>query len=77
MTFSYGIQDVYRTLDVMNLREFAEYQNSVIAELGTGYTPTEEFADPSLLGEGTRLAGCNLPPGIYNGSSAGHIRRQG
>src|SRR5512133_243177 len=51
--FSYGLQDVTRTLDVMNLREFAEYQNSVIAELGPGYTPTEEFADPSLLGEGT------------------------
>ena len=51
--FSYGIQDVTRTLDVMNLQEFAEYQNSVIAELGPGYTPTEEFADPSLLGEGT------------------------
>ena len=51
--FSYGIQQVGRTLDVMNLREFAEYQNSVIAELGAGYTPTEEFADPSLLGEGT------------------------
>jgi len=51
--FSYGIQQVGRTLDVMNLREFAEYQNSIIAELGTGYNPTEEFADPSLLGEGT------------------------
>jgi len=51
--FSYGIQQVGRTLDVMNLREFAEYQNGIIAELGTGYTPTEEFADPSLLGEGT------------------------
>jgi len=51
--FSYGLQQVSRTLDVMNLREFAEYQNSVIAELGSGYTPTEEFADPSLLGEGT------------------------
>ena len=50
---SYGIQDVYRTLDVMNLREFAQYQNEIIAELGPGYTPTEEFADPSLLGEGT------------------------
>jgi TonB-linked SusC/RagA family outer membrane protein len=51
--FSYGLQSVTRKVDVMNLREFAEYQNSVIAELGPGYTPTEEFADPSLLGEGT------------------------
>ena len=51
--FSYGLQNVTRTLDVMNLRQFAEYQNGVIAELGPGYTPTEEFADPSLLGEGT------------------------
>lgn len=51
--FSYGLQNVVRTLDVMNLRQFAEYQNSVIAELGPGYIPTEEFADPSLLGDGT------------------------
>jgi TonB-linked SusC/RagA family outer membrane protein len=51
--FSYGLQEVGRTLDVMNLREFAEYQNGIIAELGTGYNFTEEFADPSLLGEGT------------------------
>ncbi len=51
--FSYGLQDVTRKLDVMNLRQFAEYQNSVIGELGTSYTPTEEFADPSLLGKGT------------------------
>ena len=29
--FSYGLQDVIRKLDVMNLRQFAEYQNSVIA----------------------------------------------
>ena len=51
--FTYGIQSVANTLDVMNLRQFAEYQNGVIAELGPGYTPTEEFKDPSLLGEGT------------------------
>ena len=51
--FSYGLQQVARTLDVMNLRQFARYQNSVIAELGAGYIPTEEFADPSLLGKGT------------------------
>lgn len=51
--FSYGLQSVTKKLDVMNLREFAEYQNSVIAELGPGYIPTEEFADPSLLGKGT------------------------
>ena len=50
---SYGLQDVTKKLDVMNLRQFAEYQNSVIAELGAGWNPAEEFADPSLLGEGT------------------------
>lgn len=49
--FSYGEQRVAKLLDVMNLQQFAEYQNAVIADLG--WTPTEEFKDPSILGEGT------------------------
>lgn len=47
----YGQQQVYRTLDVMNLREFAQYQNEVAPIIGL--TPSAEFADPSILGEGT------------------------
>ncbi len=47
----YGISDVVKKLDVMNLREFAKYQNEVVSILGI--QPTEEFADPSVLGNGT------------------------
>lgn len=47
----YGQQQVQKKLDVMNLREFAQYQNEVLPVLGQ--LPTEEFKDPSILGEGT------------------------
>ena len=47
----YGISNVVKKLDVMNLREFAKYQNEVVPILGI--QPTEEFADPSVLGNGT------------------------
>lgn len=49
--FYTGQQQVYRKLDLMNLREFAKYQNEVAPLIGT--PPTEEFKDPSLLGSGT------------------------
>jgi TonB-dependent starch-binding outer membrane protein SusC len=47
----YGQAQVTRKLDLMNLREFAEYQNAVAPIVGR--EPAAEFADPSLLGEGT------------------------
>ncbi|HRQ49465.1 MAG TPA: SusC/RagA family TonB-linked outer membrane protein, partial [Agriterribacter sp.] len=47
----YGQSNVVKKLDVMNLREFAQYQNEVAPLLGA--TPSEEFQDPSLLGPGT------------------------
>lgn len=47
----YGTSNVARKLDIMNLREFAQYQNEVAPILGL--QPTEEFADPSVLGPGT------------------------
>lgn len=47
----FGQQRVARKLDLMNLREFAEYQNATGPLLGL--TPSPEFADPSILGEGT------------------------
>jgi len=46
-----GQQQIYRKLDVMNLREFAQYQNEVAPLVGA--TPSAEFQDPSILGEGT------------------------
>jgi TonB-linked SusC/RagA family outer membrane protein len=47
----FGIQQLPNQLDVLNLREYAEYQNLRASVLGWG--AREEFADPSLLGDGT------------------------
>ena len=47
----YGLQQLPKKLDVLNLREYAEYQNLRAQVLGFG--DREEFKDPSLLGEGT------------------------
>lgn len=47
----YGQQQVAKTLDLMNLREFAQYQNEVAPLIGA--IPSPEFKDPSVLGEGT------------------------
>jgi TonB-linked SusC/RagA family outer membrane protein len=46
-----GNQIVQKKLDIMNLREFAQYQNEVAPILGM--TPSAEFADPTVLGRGT------------------------
>jgi TonB-dependent starch-binding outer membrane protein SusC len=46
-----GVSEVARKLDLMNLREFAQYQNEVAPIIGI--QPTAEFRDPSLLGAGT------------------------
>lgn len=48
---SFGMSQITKRLDVMNLKEFAQYQNSILPLINM--TPTAEFADPSLLGEGT------------------------
>ena len=48
----YAVQDVYKTVDMMNLREYAEYNNEVAQEVST-IGENANFADPSLLGEGT------------------------
>lgn len=47
----YGKSEVYRKLNLMNLREFAQYQNSIVNIIGAD--STAEFKDPSVLGEGT------------------------
>lgn len=48
----YGIQSMPKFLDMMNLREYAQFRNDFAAETA-GETPDPRFADPSLLGEGT------------------------
>lgn len=54
--FSYqgkvGVQQQNRRLEMMNLREFAEYSNSVAQE-SNSIDNRPEFLDPSLLGAGT------------------------
>ncbi len=47
----YGLQQLPKQLDVLNLREYAEYQNLRADVIGFG--KRGEFADLSLLGEGT------------------------
>jgi len=48
----YGLQRQPNRLDMMNLREFAEYSNSVSQETNS-LENREEFLDPTLLGVGT------------------------
>ncbi|WP_303919519.1 TonB-dependent receptor [Draconibacterium sediminis] len=47
-----GVQDQRTRLEMMNLREFAEYSNSVAME-NNALESRNEFLDPSLLGAGT------------------------
>lgn len=47
----YSIQDVPKLLPTMNLQEYATYQNAVSKV--NGYGEVAEFADVSILGEGT------------------------
>lgn len=46
-----GQSRVANKLDLMNLKEFAQYQNEVAPLIGL--TPSDEFKDSSLLGNGT------------------------
>jgi len=48
----YGIQDQVARLDIMDLRQFAQYSIDWAAET-SGRDPRVEFQDPSILGEGT------------------------
>ncbi|NDV95120.1 TonB-dependent receptor [Dysgonomonas sp. 521] len=47
----YGIQQLPNRLDVLNLREYAVYQNQRAEIIGFG--ARDEFKDPSVLGNGT------------------------
>ncbi|MBK7172090.1 MAG: TonB-dependent receptor [Bacteroidales bacterium] len=63
---SFGVSQIVNRLDVMNLSQFAQYQNEILTE--TNQTPTPEFADPTILGEGT-----NWQEAIFrNGLSRNH-----
>lgn len=42
-----------KRLDMMNLREFAEYYNELAASGSAGVTPTDDYTYPELLGKGT------------------------
>lgn len=48
----YAFQSLPKKVDMMNLREYAEFQNSVSTEID-GINVNERFLDPSILGEGT------------------------
>jgi TonB-linked SusC/RagA family outer membrane protein len=47
----YALQTLPNKLDMMDLPEYADYQNQIAEELG--WTPKEKYLDPSLLGPGT------------------------
>lgn len=47
----YAVQEVYKTFDLMDLPEYADYYNEVSREVGQN--EDARFADPSLLGPGT------------------------
>ncbi len=47
----YAVQDVYKTFDMMNLQQYADYNNEVSREIFQNEDP--RFADPSILGKGT------------------------
>lgn len=47
----YGSQSLRKKIDMMNLREFADYQLQITRDLNL--PPNQNYLDPSLLGEGT------------------------
>ncbi|REE01557.1 TonB-linked SusC/RagA family outer membrane protein [Marinoscillum furvescens DSM 4134] len=47
----YGVQQTSKMLDMMNLREYAEYQNDIRPQVG--WDPSLEHSRPERLGEGT------------------------
>ncbi|WP_238395332.1 TonB-dependent receptor [Mucilaginibacter sp. 14171R-50] len=52
-----GFSEIPKKLKVMDLRQYAEYRNSLVNEVravpGSGLDSTLEFRDPSVLGHGT------------------------
>ena len=52
----YALQQLPKKLDVMNLREFAQYRN-MLSEISSAYGSNSFFEDVSVLGEGTDWQG--------------------
>ncbi|MGK7391020.1 MAG: SusC/RagA family TonB-linked outer membrane protein [Candidatus Cyclobacteriaceae bacterium M2_1C_046] len=70
----YGTQSLPRTLDMMNLRQFADYQLTVSEDINS--VPDARYLDPSILGEGTnwqdeifRTAGMQSHQLSFNGGT--------
>jgi len=54
----YGLQEVQKKLKIMDLSQFAQYNNEVLGEIAavdgnTTFTTVGEFQNPSILGKGT------------------------
>lgn len=52
-----GQAQIQKKINMMDLRQFAQYENEVLQEIatinGNAYVPIGEYADPSVLGKGT------------------------
>ena len=71
----YGIQYLLKELDLANLPEFAEHRNVVYQAMG--YDISDEFANPSLLGEGTNWQRTIFTPASmqnYNFNMSGGVK---
>jgi TonB-linked SusC/RagA family outer membrane protein len=53
----YGFQSPYKTLEVMNLREYAKFQADLIKTYNPNAPVPLQYQNPSLLGEGTDWQG--------------------
>ncbi|MDR0894252.1 MAG: TonB-dependent receptor [Prevotellaceae bacterium] len=60
-----AVQEQYKRLDMMNLREYAEYSSAIAATTG-GSTATAEYQDPSLLGAGTNWQDAVFRPALMH-----------
>jgi len=61
----FGVQEQSKRLDMMNLREYAEYSAAIAATTG-GSTGTPEYQDPSLLGAGTDWQNAIFRPALMH-----------
>ena len=71
----YGIQYLAKQLDMANLREYAQHNNEVVEMMGR--SKTAEFANPSLLGEGTNWQTAIFRPASmqnYNLNMSGGVK---
>ena len=60
----YALQTLPKKLEMMDLPQFADYQNQIAEELGL--EPNERYADPSLLGPGTDWQDAVFDPAWLN-----------